>query len=90
MNTSLSSLEFSFSVICFSETWLDDLDNSTYELPNYISTHQARSDRRGGGVSIYIHNSLKFKERSDLAINNKDIESLTLEILSDKKRNVLH
>ena len=85
----LSSLEFSFSVICFSETWLDDLDKSTYELPNYISKHQARSDRRGGGVSIYIHNSLKFKKRSDLSINNKDIHSLTLEIFSDKKRNVL-
>ena len=85
----LSSLQFSFSVIRFSETWLDDLDNSTYELPYYISKHQARSDRRGGGVSIYIHNSLKFKKRPDLAINNKDIESLTLEILSDKTRNVL-
>ena len=76
-------------MLCFSDTWLDDLDNSTYELPNYISKHQARSDRRGGGVSIYIHNSLKFKERSDLAINNKNIESLTLEILSEKTRNVL-
>ena len=45
-------------------------------------------DRRDGGVSIYIHYSLKFKERSDLSINNKDIESLTLEILSDKTHNV--
>ena len=26
----LSFLEFSFSVICFSEAWLDDLDNLTY------------------------------------------------------------
>ena len=58
-------------------------------MPNYFSKHQARTDRRGGGVSIYIHNSLKFKERSDLAINNKDKESLTLEILSDKTRNFL-
>ena len=48
----LSSLEFSFSVICFSETWFDDLDNSTYELPKYISKHQTRSDGRDGGVSI--------------------------------------
>ena len=30
----LSSLGFSLSVMCFSETWLDDFDNSTYELPN--------------------------------------------------------
>ena len=68
----LSSSEFSFSVICFSERSLDDLDNSTHKLSNYISKPQARSDRRGAGVSIYIHNFLKFKERSDLSINNKD------------------
>ena len=85
----LSSLEFSFSVICFSERSLDDLDNSTHKLSNYISKPQARSDRRGAGVSIYINNFLKFKERSDLSINNKDIESLTLEILSGKTRDVL-
>ena len=83
----LSSLGFSLSVMCFSETWLDDFDNSTYELPNYISKHQARSDHRGGGVSIYIHNSLKFKERFNISI--KDIESLMLEILSDKIHSVL-
>ena len=76
-------------MLCFSDTWLDDLDNSIYELPNYIRKHQARSGRRGGGVSIYIHNSLKFKKRSDLSINSKDIESLTLGILSNKTRNVL-
>ena len=85
----LSSLDFSFSVICFSETWFDDLDNSPCDLPNYISKHQVRSDRRRGGVSIYIHSSLKFKERPDLSIISKDIETLTLEILSDKTRNIL-
>ena len=58
-------------------------------MPNYISKHQVRSDRRRGGVSIYIHSSLKFKERPDLSIISKDIETLTLEILSDKTRNVL-
>ena len=80
----LSSLEFYFSVICFSETWFDDLDKWTYALPNYISKHQARSDRRCDRVSIFIQNSLTSKARSDLSINNKDIESLTLEILPDK------
>ena len=69
---------------------LDGLDNSTHELPNYISKHQARSDCRGVvGVSISIYNSLKFKERSDFSIKNKDIESLTLKILSHKTRDVL-
>ena len=59
------------------------------DLPNYISKHQVRSDRRGGGVSVYIHSSLKFKERADLYIISKNIETLTLEILSDKTHNIL-
>ena len=88
-NLFLSSLDFSLSVICFSETWFDDLDNLAYDLPNYISKHQVRSDSRGSGVSIYIHSSLKCKERPDPSIISKDIEKLTLEILSDKTRNIL-
>ena len=51
-----SSLVFSFSVLCFSETWLDEVGNSLYELPSHISKHQVRDDRKGGGVSIYIQN----------------------------------
>ena len=88
----LNLLNFTFSVICLSETWWDDLatiEKSLYELPNYNSTHQARGDRKGSGVSIYIHKSLDFTVKPDLSINNNDIESLTLEILSNKKRNTL-
>ena len=88
----LNLLYFTFSVICFSETWWDDLatiQKSLFELPNYKSNHQARGDRKGGGVSIYVHKSLDFKIRLELSINNVDIESLTIEILSDNKRNTL-
>ena len=85
----LCSLDFTFSVIWFSETWLDKLDSFTYDLPNYTSIHQKRSDRKGGGVSIYIHNSLNFISRPDLSINCDGIGSLTLEIISDNTRNTL-
>ena len=88
----LNSINFIFSVICLSETWWDDLatiQKSLFELLNYKSNHQARGDRKGGGVSIYVHKSLDFKIRPDLSINNVDIESLTIEILSDNKRNTL-
>ena len=80
----LNSINFTFSVICLSETWWDDLatiEKSLYELPNYNSTHQARGDRKGSGVSIYIHKSLDFTVKPDLSINNNDIESFTIDIL---------
>ena len=88
----LNSINFTFSIICFSETWLDETnstENSLYELPNYMSKHQVRSDRRGGRVSIYIHKTFDFKVWSDLSINNKDIDSISVEISSNKKRNTL-
>ena len=84
----LNSINFTFSVICLSETWWDDLatiEKSLLELPNYNSTHQARGDCKGAGVSIYVHISLDFTVKSNLRINNKDIESVTIEILSEKK-----
>ena len=81
----LNSINFTFSIICFSETWLDETNStetSLYELPNYVSKHQVRSDRRGRGVSIYVHKTFNFKVRSDLSINNKVIESISVEISS--------
>ena len=56
----LNSVNFTFSVICLSETWWDEfatIEKSLYELPNFNSTHQARGDRKGGGVSICIRKS---------------------------------
>ena len=88
----LISINFTFSVICLSERWWDDLatiEKSLYELPNYNSIHQARGDCNGSGISIYIHKSLDFTVKLDLSINNNDIESLTIEILSNKKGNTL-
>ena len=63
------------------------IEKFLFQLPNYNSTHQARGDHKGGGV--YIHKSLDFTVKPDLSINNNDIESVNIEILSDKKRNIL-
>ena len=81
-------LSFTFNVICFSETWFDGLtlsENTSYELLNY----QAQGNRKGGGVSIYVHISLNFKIRSNLSISINDIESLFTEIIFDKIRNAI-
>ena len=84
-----STLAFSISVICFSETWLDEVGNFLNELPDYISKHQVRDDHKGGGVSIYIHKSLSFKVLSNLCINSVDIEFLSIELSLDNKRSTL-
>ena len=53
-----------------------------------MSKDEARSDSKGGGVSIYIHKLLGFIVKPNLSINNNDIKSLTVEILSDKKESL--
>ena len=66
----LNSINFTFSIICFSETWLDETNSTKNSYMNcqiILSKHQVRSDRRGGGVSIYVHKTFDFKVRSDLS-----------------------
>ena len=60
----LSTLNYNFSIICFSETWLEETnnENSSYELPGYYSTHQIRNNRKGGGISIYIIDHIMVKQ----------------------------
>ena len=84
----LSDQNFSFSIIHFSETWLNDssVGSSNYELPNYVNVHQIRNLYKGGGVAIYIHKNFEFKIRDDLSINSKDIESIRVELLYEKRR----
>ena len=45
-NTFLFSLDFTFNIICFSETWCAGSDNFIYDLLNYTSNNQKGSDRR--------------------------------------------
>ena len=87
----LSTLNYNFSIICFSETWLDETNNENlnYELPVYDSIHQIRNNRKGDRVSIYIKKVLNFKIKDDLSINCKDGETLCIEHLFENKRNTL-
>ena len=88
----LSSLNFEFRIICFSEIWLDDSAlacESLYKLPHYNSVHQLRGHGKGGGVSIYMNDSFNYKVRTDLSVNNNDIESPSIETLFEKKSNIL-
>ena len=58
--------------------------NTSYEIPDFTCKHKVCGYCKGGGISIYIDNSLNFKIRPDPSIRNKDIESLSAEIVSDK------
>ena len=80
------------SIICFWETWLDEsslIRESLYDLTNCKSIHEIRNYGKQGGVSIYIKDSINFKPRPDLNINNIDVEFISMELLCNKNRNTL-
>ena len=85
----LTTINFEFKVICFTERWCtDDQRNETlFNLENYTSINQVRKHERGGGICVFIHNSLTFKLRSDLGTNSNDIESLVIEIINKNSKN---
>ena len=87
----LTTIKFEFKVICLTETWCtDDPRNEfLFDLDNYTSTTQVRKYGRGDGICVFIHNSLTFKLRSDLGTNSNNIESLVIEIINKKSKNVV-
>ena len=50
-------------MIAISETWLEPGDNqdTLLRLDGYTMTHMARENRKGGGVAIYVNDSLDYR-----------------------------
>lgn len=71
---------FKFTVIGLTETWLTDENSTLYSMQNYKATHLTRKNRKGGGVSFLVHNSLTFTHRNDLSKLTPNIECLFIEL----------
>ena len=89
----IHSLNIAFKIIGISETWLKPF-HTNYIIPNYNIEKDIRVNKRGGGVSLYIHGSLQYKLRNDLKIGNdpETINSVFVEVDKDttgKKRNLI-
>ena len=89
--TFLSHLKFTFKVICLSEVWLDD---AKYEAIFNLSNHQIinlyrKNGGARGGVCIFIHELIDFKERKHLSISKNDSEILSIKITTKTKNIIL-
>src|ERR1700744_603006 len=45
-------------VIAIPESWLTNSNLSTYNLNGYHSTHSVRQNCKGGGISLFVHESI--------------------------------
>ena len=64
-----------------------------YQLKQYTTIHQHRSPsyKSGGegGISINMHDSLSFKSWRNLDIKAKNVESLSIELISKNSKNTV-
>ena len=76
----INSLKLEFTIIALTETWLDESKQDLYNIPKYNCINRFRKQRRGGGVSLYIRNDIKYMSRPDLEYFDGEMESLFIEI----------
>ena len=81
------------NIPCITETWCTDStlkNNTNLRLPNFdIISQERKTNKRGGGVLIYIHKSLTCNLGNDLFFSDKDKEILTIEILRENSPKLL-
>jgi hypothetical protein len=71
-------------IITVSESWLDDsIPDYEIDLPDYQLYRKDRT-RHGGGVLVYVHDTISVTRRVDL--EHDDIETLWLELQMDNGR----
>ena len=76
-------LQVRFSVLGFSETWLNEHEKHLYNIPGYNQIDKCRSTEyysKGGGVSLFIDEGFVFREREDLCMGTDIWTSLFVEI----------
>ena len=86
----LDTPDFEFKVLGLSETALSD-SSINYHIYNYTCETNIRGNRRGGGVSLYVHNTFQYKLSNDLQLGG-DVNSIFVELLkytTSTKQNIL-
>ena len=72
------------------ETWLTEYNKKHLHIRNYNYEGVNRKDKKGGGVGIISHNTLKYKRRYDLECCNKEsFESCWIELTGVKQKIVV-
>ena len=76
----LKSLGHSFSIVSLSETWLKHETNNLYQIQGYDQISLHRKGKIGGGVALYVQNSLTYRLRKDLDIMHDALEATFIEL----------
>ena len=75
----LSTVQFDFSVIGVTETWLSEKSPDLVDIDGFQLIRADRKTGRGGGVGFYINHTLVPKIRNDLTFTLSNAEILSIE-----------
>ena len=87
----LDDLNTSFSFIGLCETWANHSNIDILNIPGYKHEQCLRTNKKGGGVSIYILNTIQYTVRKKLSLP-KMYETVFIEVdksVFKTKRNVI-
>ena len=88
LKDSIKALGLQFDVIAISETWLSDNDSDNFNIDGYITFTCSRIYKKGGGVALYINNSLQHKylpNKSKCIDNCAEAVSVEITLKNGKK-----
>ena len=84
MQTLLEGMGYMFDFIGLTESWLNATNNDLFAMEGYhIPCQKFRESRKGGGVILYIKETVTFKERADIDFTEGVAESIFVEIHKD-------
>ena len=81
----LVDLNFLFTLIGVTETWINPSNPVDYHLPGYTFFSQP-TKVRAGGVGAFIRNDIAFQIRDDLSLSTDECEILSVDILNKSKK----
>jgi len=80
----VADLDFNLTALALSETWTTLDTEELYHIDGYTSVFKSRdSDKSGGGVGLYINDSVLHTVRSDLCPQDNCAETLFVELPHD-------
>ena len=81
---------FYFDFLAVSETWTEESDHNDFSINGYIQYFCSRKNMRGGGVALYINESLEHKYLSEISLCIENcIEMVFVEIVQLNGRNII-
>ena len=76
----LENLNMPFTFIGICETWATQENQDLLNMPGYKHEHCIRSNKRGGGVSIYLLDTIQYKARKNVSFSTHMFESVFIEV----------